>query len=118
MDIGQRIRFLREQNSLSQLDLSRKLHISNSALSQYESGARTPSDDIKLKIASYFGVSVDYLLGLPDKQKAPNSNELDAIPGMKELEDVMSRLSDAGRETLLQQARALQSLEQSLKDQK
>lgn len=63
MDIGQRIRFLREQNSLSQLDLSRKLHISNSALSQYESGTRTPSDDIKLKIASYFGVSIDYLLG-------------------------------------------------------
>ncbi len=122
---GKTLRQLRKQKGVTQAELAAILNLDASSISKYEKADVSPSADILLKIAQYFDVPTDYLLGLPDKQKAPNSNELDAIPGMKELdpgmkelEDVMSRLSDAGRETLLQQARALQSLEQSLKDQK
>lgn len=62
MGIGDRIRILRINAGMTQIELANKLNISNSTLSQYESSARTPSDDMKLKIASLFHVSTDYLL--------------------------------------------------------
>lgn len=61
--LGNRIKDLRKENRLSQIDLAQKLNISNTTLSQYETGQRVPSDDIKIKIAGYFDVSLDYLLG-------------------------------------------------------
>ncbi|MCQ4925311.1 helix-turn-helix domain-containing protein [Tissierella carlieri] len=61
--LGKRIKFLREEKELSQLEFSKILNISNSTLSQYEAGNRMPGDEIKKKIAEYFNVSLDYLMG-------------------------------------------------------
>ncbi len=65
--LGKRIKKLREKNNLKQLELSKILNISNTTLSQYEAGNRTPNDEIKEKVADYFNVSVDYLLGRTEK---------------------------------------------------
>jgi len=73
MDLGQRIKMLRENANLTQIELAKTLKINNSTLSQYESGARVPSDDIKIAIANYFGVSLDYLLRGEKKTPAPKS---------------------------------------------
>ena len=113
-----KIKELRAERGMLQSDLAKLLKIGQATISNWENGRTEPDQDSLLEMSKIFDASIDYILGNTDIKKAPNSNELDAIPGMKELEDVMSRLSDAGRETLLQQARALQSLEQSLKDQK
>ncbi|QNU68106.1 helix-turn-helix transcriptional regulator [Ruminiclostridium herbifermentans] len=67
--LGKRIKKLREKNNLNQLEFSKILNISNTTLSQYEAGNRTPNDEIKEKVADYFNVSVDYLLG-----RTENSN--------------------------------------------
>ena len=64
--IGDRIKSLRESEGLTQIQLSKKLNISNTTLSQYESGVRVPSDEIKTKIAIIFDVSLDYLMGRTD----------------------------------------------------
>jgi len=61
--IGKRIKRLRESKGLTQLEFARMINISNSTLSQYESEQRAPSDEIKIKIADFFNVSLDYLLG-------------------------------------------------------
>lgn len=61
--LGNRIADLRKSSKLSQIEFSKILNISNTTLSQYESGKRIPSDDVKLKIADYFNVSLDYLFG-------------------------------------------------------
>lgn len=61
--ISERIRQLREREHWTQRELAAKLHIANSTLCQYESGARTPSDTVKKELANIFGVSIDYLLG-------------------------------------------------------
>ncbi len=61
--LGNRIAKLRKSSKLTQIEFSKILNISNTTLSQYESGKRIPSDDIKLKIADYFEVSLDYLFG-------------------------------------------------------
>lgn len=65
--LGKRIKKLRENKKLNQLEFSKILNISNTTLSQYEAGNRTPSDEIKEKVADYFNVSVDYLLGRTQK---------------------------------------------------
>lgn len=71
MTLGSRIRYLREKNNISQKELAAKLSIGNSTLSQYESDTRVPSDEIKIAIADYFDVSIDYLLG---RSSHPNKN--------------------------------------------
>ena len=67
MNLGARIKNLREENGLSQKELAQNLHISPSTLCQYESGDRVPSDNIKAKIADYFHVSIDFLFGRDGK---------------------------------------------------
>ncbi|WP_083122541.1 helix-turn-helix domain-containing protein [Megasphaera sp. DISK 18] len=53
---------LREQHGLTQYQLGQKLNISPSAIGMYEQGRRLPDIPILIKIASYFGTSLDYLL--------------------------------------------------------
>lgn len=89
--LGVRIRNLRENGRLTQLELSKQLNVSNTTLSQYESGQRIPSDDIKIKIAEFFNVSVDYLLGKTDtKTKAAQ----DGPPLSQEQKELLSIISD------------------------
>ena len=65
--LGKRIELERNRLGLSQIDLAKKLNLSSSSsISQYESGDRVPSDDIKLKMCEIFNCSVDYLLGKTD----------------------------------------------------
>lgn len=65
--LGRRIELERTRLGLNQIELAKKLNLSSSAsISQYESGERTPSDDIKLKMADIFGCTIDYLLGKSD----------------------------------------------------
>ena len=75
--LGSRIKQLREENKLNQINFAKHLNIANTTLSQYESGHRIPSDEIKIKIADYFGVSLDWLMGQTEKRTPGNmiSNE-------------------------------------------
>ena len=73
-----KITSLRNARNLSQIELSNILGIRNNTLSQYENGARSVPDDIKVKIAEYFNVSLDYLMGRPSKEKAPSSEDASA----------------------------------------
>lgn len=66
---GERLRLLREENSLTQLELSKQTGIGNVTLSQYEKGTRNPDKDTIIKIAEYFDVTTDYLLGKSNVRK-------------------------------------------------
>lgn len=66
--LGNRIRGLRMERDMSQHELAAALHVSNSTVSQYENGVRIPSDEIKILISRYFGVTLDYLLGATNKR--------------------------------------------------
>ncbi len=61
--LGKRIQLLREEKKINQIEFSKILNISNTTLSQYESGKRIPSDQIKKLIADFFNVSLDFLMG-------------------------------------------------------
>lgn len=65
--LGKRIELERTRLGLNQIELAKKLNLSSSAsISQYESGDRIPSDDIKLKLCELFDCSLDYLVGESD----------------------------------------------------
>ena len=53
-----RLTTLREEKGLTKAELAEALGISPSAVSAYELGARIPRDEVKIKIAEFFGVSV------------------------------------------------------------
>ena len=61
---GKRLAELRIERQMSQKELSKELDITVQALSNYENGHNAPKDDIKIRIARFFGVSLDYLMGL------------------------------------------------------
>lgn len=61
--LGKRLKKLRKDNNLTQKELAKVLNIKNNTLSQYENGINEPNDEIKIKIADYFDVTIDYLLG-------------------------------------------------------
>ena len=68
-ELGDRIKALRIEFGANQKELAEKLNISNSTLSQYENGQRIPGDELKIKMASMFNVTVDYLLGVTNVKK-------------------------------------------------
>lgn len=45
----------------SQEEVAKAVNISTSALSMYENGSRIPRDEIKIKLAKYYGKSVQYI---------------------------------------------------------
>lgn len=59
MTIGQKLAAARGDRSREQV--AKAVGISTSAVSMYESGARVPRDEIKVRLAGYFGVSVQSL---------------------------------------------------------
>ena len=63
---GNRIKTLREEKKLKQEDLAKIIDVSPSAIGMYERDEREPNDDLTLKLANYFNVSTDYLLGKSD----------------------------------------------------
>ncbi|NLJ94040.1 MAG: helix-turn-helix transcriptional regulator [Clostridiaceae bacterium] len=64
---GMRLKALRVQKNLSQKELSDDLEIGRPTITQYETGSKNPSLKMVIKIADYFDVSVDYLIGRKQK---------------------------------------------------
>ena len=62
--LAKRLQELRLKNNLSQLQMAQRTNLSPSVISSYETGARTPSLENLITIATTFRVSTDYLLGL------------------------------------------------------
>ena len=64
-----RIKELRLAKHLTQKDVSNYINITTNAYQKYEYGTRKPDIDIFIKLADYFDVSLDYLLGRSDDPK-------------------------------------------------
>ena len=64
---GDRLTLLRQERRLSQRELGAIVLVSGYTISAYEQDRCDPSDDIKMRLAEYFDVSLDYLIGLIDQ---------------------------------------------------
>lgn len=64
-----RIYELREDNDLKQREIAKILNCSQRVYSNYERGDLDIPTDILIKLAKYYDVSTDYILGISDKKK-------------------------------------------------
>lgn len=76
--VGERLFDLRKDANLTQDELADILKINKHSISSYERGKSEPPDEIKVQIAKYFRVSVDFLLGLT-ADPTPYSGEHDVL---------------------------------------
>lgn len=66
MKFSERLKELRKERNLSQMDLSLATKISQSAIAKWELDKTEPTASALIALSQYFGESVDYLLGLKD----------------------------------------------------
>ena len=97
MTFGEKIKKLRESKDITQEDLAKLLTVDRSTVGKWENDSSKPDYEKLLKIAVYFNVSTDFLLGAIDKaqqderiaQAIGNDEELLAFwKVLKEREDL------------------------------
>ena len=64
-----RLKELRKKKGISQLRLATDLNTTQNTISRYETGEREPGVAELIKIADYFNISVDYLIGRTENPK-------------------------------------------------
>jgi putative transcriptional regulator len=75
MEFSERLKDLRKQAGLTQVDVAEKLGISQPAYASWERGVKKPTQENLVKIAQILNVSVDYLVGNSEEK----NDELDSI---------------------------------------
>ena len=68
--LSERLKQLRAEQHLSQRSLADKLNISQQSITAWETGRSEPTSGALTKIANFFDVSTDYLLGQTDIKKS------------------------------------------------
>ncbi|AMQ19634.1 helix-turn-helix domain-containing protein [Geobacillus sp. JS12] len=72
--LGDRLRKLRQEKKLTQEELGKKINVTKVSISGYENGNRTPDTETLQKLADFFNVTTDYLLGRTDDPNPPESD--------------------------------------------
>lgn len=67
MIFAERLKELRAERGVGQNALARELNLSNASISYWENGKQEPCASALYKLATYFGVSIDYLVGKVDR---------------------------------------------------
>lgn len=80
---------IRESLQLTQVKVANDLKLSRQVYNFYENGKRNPDMQTLIKIADYYGVSIDYLLGRTNVIKPENIDE----------NDLLAKLNTADSET-------------------
>ncbi|MCT4544594.1 MAG: helix-turn-helix domain-containing protein [Vallitalea sp.] len=95
MSFGERLKKLREERGIYQRDLATYIGVTPTTISYYESNTKKPKMDKLNKIADFFGVTIDYLLG------EETANEIDEFPeGMQLIRRAAKELSPKGKAKL------------------
>ncbi len=63
MNYGEALKYQREKLGISQLELSKRIGISHQNINRWESGDVLPSIDFCVKLADFYGITVDELIG-------------------------------------------------------
>ncbi|MBO5223248.1 MAG: helix-turn-helix transcriptional regulator [Clostridia bacterium] len=63
-EMGNRIKELRTEKKLGQNQLADLLGVSNASISYWETGKQVPSAEVVFKLAQFFGVSADFIIGI------------------------------------------------------
>lgn len=86
-----RIRDLREDRDLRQIDVAKATGIDQKTLSNYETGKTNPDSFAIIELARFFGVTTDYLLGVTQ------NNFRDKRTLLRYLDDMEQNIRDIKR---------------------
>lgn len=68
MTLNENIRHLRLIRNLSQVDLAKELGVTKQSISNWENNNIQPSIDMLIRVADFFSVSTDFILGLEHRR--------------------------------------------------
>ncbi len=77
MEFSERLKNLRKQAHLTQVDVAEKLGISQQAYASWERGIKKPTQENLVKISQVLNVSIDYLVG--NTEENLKEDELDNV---------------------------------------
>lgn len=100
---SKRLKNLREEKALSMLELGRSIGVSDASICKWENGVSEAKHSYILKLAKFFDVSTDYLLGRSDDLGAVNIpyGEPLLAPDEKELIELFRSMPDGLKEITL-----------------
>ncbi|MBC1937146.1 helix-turn-helix transcriptional regulator [Listeria grandensis] len=93
MGVLQRVKKLASEKSMTIAELERKLDFSQGSVSRWNK--QSPSSDRLKKVADYFDVSTDYLIGRTDK-KYWDLSERESSDIAQQVEDIINGMEDGG----------------------
>lgn len=91
-----RIRELRKAKKVTMKELGNMIGVAESTMSLYETGKRKPDPETLSRLADYFNVSVDYLLGRDEGQSQTAPSPADRQ--RRDVEAMLRAMSDADLE--------------------
>lgn len=95
MSILNRIRDLREDKDLTQSDVAKATGIDQKTLSNYETGKTNPDSYVIIRLAEFFDVSADYLLGRESEDsKKINNIKKRLLDIQKELNSILNDIKN------------------------
>lgn len=74
LEYGKALKYQRELNGKTLLDIERATGISNQNLSRWEQGKVLPNIDFCVKLADFYGISLDELIGRDFQQSGGSGN--------------------------------------------
>ncbi len=90
--VGKRLEELRKERGISQQELADKIGVKRAEIAQWEMGARTPDVDAWIILASFFGVSTDYIAGTSSHRYFKGASTSDKLD--------LDRLNEKGKHIL------------------
>ena len=72
--LGDRLKYLRNKKKLTQAEMAKKIDVARTTYAMYEQNKREPDNEILNRIADFYNVSTDYLLGRTDNPNPPNTD--------------------------------------------
>lgn len=113
--LNERLKELRKNSKLTQIEIAKKLNISQPAYGDWERGKFEPSPEKLKKLSEIFNVSTDYLLGKSDFK---NPNEVDLSDFEILFRKTSKKLSDSEQKELEEDLKKLLLERQKLIDEK
>lgn len=111
---SERLKRLRMEKGITQKELADRLHISRSTIAGYESLGKEPDGEKLCALADFFGVSVDYLLGVTDSRELTSPTPTPPAAAQRPVEAAIAgelgSLSDRQLDRLLGYIQALKEL--------
>jgi len=116
MDLSKRLKKLRKEKGLKQLDIAKFLNISRSTYGHYETGHAVPSKESIEKLSDFFNVTVDYLLCRTNDKKSHN-REINTFDSFIEEIDSLSEESKKELEKYIQLLKMKDQLDKGKEEQ-